>query len=497
MQLSVPATVFLPLSVRLLLVVQLATLAVTARGQVLTIPSDDSPRTFEPAQSYGSTGPTEPVATSDSSVDMPDFVMTIRTELIGRFVNQETVRSDNVATQVMEANVTGYQTTTTNVQLRSTDSPQNARLDVLIQGTVSSNTVGLTQQARIATLGSHTFNVTKPVFFDGTTYLTKNAYGSLQARQFPQTVDTVASGLPLIGRIGNRVAWSEIYRRMPMTDAIVVRQVADDVLPEVNRSVDSHLSDLNRTWRTLRRQLESLSGNDGIQWTASSTSDSFSTTARNRSVTQRVAGTKQLPVRLEKGEDFVLLLTQEGVNRSLARLPIAGMTLPDAALQQLLADLKDVQNDPSGLQTILEQPELLTQEPLLFSIKFAEVQPIALQYTDGWVTALLKFQIIPKIGEPGLMQLVKARLRGEAADDGSWEIVLNKLSAEPASSNAQPDLYTNLINSPAIASQIPSTPLPRTIDLRKFHPKMPLFRLHRVQSQNGQLRISVRTIKSP
>lgn len=484
------ASVILQNSVRLLMICQLSTLCGGARGQIfippqsLTIPAE----TFDQSS--------EPLSATATRTTAADFELTVRTDLLARFVNRESVRSNPVATQVMEANVTGYQTTTTNVQLQSANSSDRARLDVLTQGTVSSNTIGLTPQARISTLGNHTFNVTKPVFFDGANFLTKSAYGSLQVRQYPQAIDTVASGLPLIGRIGNRVAWNEVQRRMPATDAIVVRQVADDVIPKVNAAVDSQLSDLNRNWQSLRRTLDRLSGSDTIQWNASSTSESFSTNATNRSVRNRSGDVRVLSADLGEPEDLVLLVSQEGINRTLAQLPLAGLTVSDATLRQLGAWLKDARNDPSQLQALFSQLGQLKQEPLLFSVKFAEVEPLSLTFVDDWLTIRIMFQIVPKVGEPGLMQLVSVRLVGEPEQDGNWSIAVNKITAEPASRNAEPDLYTNMINNPAIVSQIPATTLPRNIDLRKYHEKMPLFRLHRIQSRGGQLRISVRAIDS-
>jgi len=448
----------------LLLLCQWVARCPDARGQLFvpspsyTVPSDDSPRSY-----------------ADSLLsNTADFVITVRTSLLAEFVNGQTVRSGNVATQVMGANVRGVQTTTTSVRLQSQQNADQARLNIVTQGAVSSNTLGLTPQARIATVGNHTFNITKPVYFDGTKFLTKQAYGSLQVQQFPQVVDTVASGLPLIGRIGNRVAWNELQRRKPTTDAIVARQVADDVLPEVNRSVDESLADLNRSWRSLRTTLDRLSGSDQIMWSASSTPDSFSTSSRNGSIASRAVQTERLSAELAPQESLAVVLSQEGANRWLGRLPLAGATLSDTALQQIGEVLKEARERPAALSLLFGQGDLLAAEPQLFSIRFATVEPLALEFSENLLTVRSKFQIIPKVGEPGVMQSVAVRLAGQSEGDDMWSIAVKDLAAEPASRNEQPDIYTNLINSPAVASQIPRRNCPeksisRNI-IRRFRP---------------------------
>ena len=246
----------------------------------LEIPPNESPARFEPTLDP-SIGSYQPIQTR-SLAETSDLSITLRTELLSPFVDGQTVKSNNVATQVMEADVRGVQTTMTTIRLQSTSNSTMAQLNISAQGTVSSNTIGYTSQAIIATAGSHTFDIIKPVYFDCNQFLTKPAYGGLQARQYPQAVNGVASGVPLVGRIGDRIAWNQVYQRMPQSDSIVVRRVADDVLPEVNSSVDKELFRLNKGLRDIRSQLDRIFGSDQLVWTANSTASSFSTNSVNR-----------------------------------------------------------------------------------------------------------------------------------------------------------------------------------------------------------------------
>ncbi|MEZ6126440.1 MAG: hypothetical protein R3C49_25230 [Planctomycetaceae bacterium] len=426
-----------------------------------------------------------------------DLHVTLRTDLLSPFVEQETTRSNPVSTQVLEANVQGMQTTTTSIHLTSVDCSSEARLNILAKGTVSSNTVGLTPQARIATLGSHTFDVTKPVFFDGTRFLTKPAYGTLQARQFPQSVSSVASGMPLVGRIGDRIAWNEVYRRMPLSDSIVVQRVADDVLPTVNARVDEQLSELNRTWRSVRSILEQTAQGDPLQWHAASTSNSLMIDVRNPALQSRFAG-GELSAALASEEVACVLFTDAGVNRALAHLPLAGRTVSDSDLQNLVQQLQAVRSGSGDVRSLLAgflNSENRSQPAQLFSIQFASTDPLLLSFADGVVRVSIRFAVKPVSGPAGIMQSVSVDLSGAPDDDGLWSLVASGLKAEPANQGDAPDATTLMINAAGsqILKQQPPVRLPRRIDLSQFHARLPAVRLHRMQSETGQFRISVKS----
>jgi hypothetical protein len=483
------------------LLAQLAAVqAVHAQAQFppLTIPNYGPAPTFRIPEDSGLHDPDE-IDQSYASPQAGDFSITMRTVLLTPFVNRESVESDNVATRVMDADVRGIQTTATSVQLQSIPCSSRARLHIDTKGTVSSNTIGYTRQAQVATIGNHTFHVVKPVFFDGDRFLTKRAYGSLQVRQLPQAVNTVASGMPLFGRIGERIAWNEVYRRMPTTDSIVARQVADDVLPRVNSSVDTQLAELNQNWKKLTHRLQGMLGGDQLDWTASSTMQSFSMTAINRSLTHRTADpARQLLAELSGPEAAAIVLSEDGLNHLLARQSLAGLTLPDASLQRLVMAFRDLKDDPAVLLPSLKEAMNPTAEPLLFSVKLSDERPIQISLEDGLFTLALKFQTISKLGDPSQMHLMKVRLGGQSTSLGAWAVSVKDISVEPASNNELPDTWTKLIGTQAkqIVEKIPATELSREIDLRRFHQKLPLLKLYRIQTENAQLRVSFRLSSS-
>ncbi|MFY9256252.1 MAG: hypothetical protein WAO83_22550 [Fuerstiella sp.] len=454
-----------------------------------SLPTFDDPSipAFEPDQTFG------PISPPSASTATSDLAITLRTELLSPFVDDQTVKRDNVATQVMEADVRGVQTTMTTIRLQSTDNSSMAQLNISAQGTVSSNTIGYTSQARIATAGSHTFDIIKPVYFDGNQFLTKPAYGGLQARQFPQAVNSIASGLPVVGRIGDRIAWNQVNRRMPQSDAIVVRRVADDVLPEVNSAVDKELFRLNKGLKDIRSQLDRIFTGDQLVWTASSTATSFSANALNRSVLRRSDPIgPSLSPELTEQEAASILISEDGINHLLAKQPLGGLTVSDATLQKVFLAIQEAGSDPQKIITVLSRPAELIAEPLIFSLKFAEVTPLQIYFEDGLLIVAIKFQVQPKAASASQMHLMKIQLAGQSGDNGKWSIALKQINVTPASSNEEPDSWTQLINVQAgsMVNRVPPRDLPRTFDLQDFNEKLPVLRIFRMQSEAGQFRIS-------
>ncbi len=450
-------------------------------------------QSFSPTPSL--TIPSYDIAPRPEATGAPvsDFSLTVRTDVLNHFVERQTVESNDVATQVMEANVRGVQTTTTSIHLQSVNSNNTARLHILTTGTVSSTTVGLTSQARVATLGNHTFSVTKPVFFDGDRFLTKPAYGSLQARQIPQAVNSVASGMPLLGRIGDRIARRAVFRRMPTSNAIVVRQVADDLLPKVNAQVDRQLAELNRKWRDLRQTISQVAGGRQTSWAASTTDNSFSLSASSPSTTQHTATSgPSLTTDLQDPEVVAVTFSQDSINRWLAAQPLGGLTIPDTTLPQAIQTFQNAKDDPQAILQLLQRQTESSVEPLIFSLQLADSSPVSLALKEGLLTLQIRFQVVPKQAPASQMHQMRIVLGGQGATDGKWTIALQKISVDPADRNAAPDAWTTLIGAQAkqMVDRVPPSELPRSINLRHIDKRIPTVRIHRIQCEGGQLRIS-------
>lgn len=454
--------------------------------------SDD--RFEEPFQ-----GPSRPSVRAGSEVPaagvqvFEDLSVTVATPLLARFVNDEKVKSKPVVTQVMEANVSGTQTTTTKVGLQSVESSKRAELQIVTEGTVSSTTVGVTRQATINTVGSHTFQVMKPVYFDGRQFLTKQAYGSLQARQFPQAVNTnVARTFPLLGRLGNQIAWNQVQRRMPMSDAIVVRKVADDVLPSVNEAVDGELIKLNRRWSEFNQRLSGISLLPTLNWSTASTSNSMTIAVSNPEIDSRILRFSPLTDVLREEEVCCVLLDQLAVNHWLDRQKLEGLQVSDADMQQLAIQLPTLMKQPAELIELFRNDSQAGRPALLFSVKLASERPLRMQFRNGMLYFTVRFQLLPTLGQPSIVQEVSVSLQGEPAEDDQWAIAIRDVEVKPAEDSAQPDTWTNVIGTQVktlLKNQRPSA-MSRVLRSSVWDERFPDLKLDRIQAVDGFLRVA-------
>ncbi|MEZ6061052.1 MAG: hypothetical protein R3C19_11870 [Planctomycetaceae bacterium] len=204
----------------------------------------------------------------------PLLQISVRTSLLDQLLSRTIVKPGDVTTRILDASVRGSRTTETVIHVRGQSCPDMAQVDLVACGTVSSSTVSVAPGARVASAGSHTYEIIKPVYFGDGKLLTRPGHGSLQARNMTQSVNSVVSGVPLVGPLGDQIAWRETLRRNPAVEAVIVRQVADEVLPEVNRNVDAELAAVNQSWQFATAQLKALLPGGSLQWQSSSTVES-------------------------------------------------------------------------------------------------------------------------------------------------------------------------------------------------------------------------------
>ena len=428
-----------------------------------------------------------------------DASIAIASDLLSSLISQTTVENDDVATRVLEADVRGIQTTTTSVTVETEKDVRQARFNLIAKGSVNSNTIGVTRQARIATQGSHIFSVRKPVFFDGRLFRTKAAYGRLQARQVPQNVQSITTGIPLIGDVGNQIAWQEVLRRMPESDAVVVRRVADDVMPKFNRRTDRRLAALNLTWAEFRGQVDRIVGSR-VAWTARSDENYVQLETRG---TESSAVPAPFPNQLQDSESCVIVVSGAAVNQVLNDLPLDGLTVTDTALRTLLENSRNNTRGMAGLVPILQNLDAETQ-PILFSIELARQQPLKIRFSRGALSIELTFRILPIAGPAGQWIKVSTPVRGISVEEDKWSLKLDETVCSPVAPDAEPDQWTTMIRSQVSQiSKVVQPPVwPRTLNLNQLLKRtddeatLPEIQLHRILMSENWLRVSFRTVPS-
>lgn len=431
------------------------------------------------------------------SVSNPDAHagLTLRTSLLNELIHSESTRRKNIRTQILEASVSGWQTTSWQVRAQSHESDSGILLSINADGNVTSSTVGVTPQARINSCGNHRFHAIKPVLFDGYRFLTNRAYGNVVARQTPRRVMSLSSGVPVVGPIGDRLAWTEVLRRNPQTQAVVVRRVADEVLSDVDESVDAELAMAGKSWKQIRTQLIQSVGSVEPVWTASSTPESISINA-----SFDTANTSALPdsgrIPLAEAEDIAIQSGESFVNVCLQSLPLAGVVISDTDLQQFGSSLPQLLSG-SFAGTDRQTYSLPNAEPTLFSIQLHQDQPLSVQFRDGAIVLNVRFQVLPRLAAASGFHVLSVRLTGRRTGPSSWTVHVQDSTVTADESRAS-SAWTELIRNQAdgIIAQMQLSEFPDRIDQSLLPSWLPPLNVYRIQSDQQTLRVSLQVDRS-
>jgi hypothetical protein len=433
----------------------------------------------------------------DAAAGMEEFVrVSMRLRFLQHTWNREVLEQDPVSTQVGEAQVSGHQTTSVQVRLSASPGGQIAQLNLHGTGNVRSNTVGVTQQARVNSLGNHTFELTKSIYFDGCQFLTRRSHGQVIARTEPVAISTVVSGVPLLGALGERIAWSETYRRQPRTNAIVARQVADDVLPQFDSRVDQELADANNSWAKTRRQFSQQLPGRSIEWQADSTTEGltiragFGTSPGTWQAARPILQTVMKPDPQHR-EDLVVSVSDVLINELLKTVRLNGLSVSDATLQSLQGIDPDSLLVGGQLKIPQALKEALATPAVLFSLQFADDQPLEVLFERASVAVVLRFRVLPKIGIASDMHRLKLILKGADGGQGRFAIRIADVEVESENTAAAESAITEIIRTQTREMLLnqPPTLLPRFASLKQ-ETELSDLQLREIRARDGVLRVS-------
>lgn len=178
--------------------------------------------------------------------------------MLTKLLGETSQTTGPVVDYILGANVSGTEWTTTTVSVRIEPSEHGAVVNLVLDGTVQSSTVGATSQANIYTSGYHRFGAMKPIHFDGTNITTGPAQMLyVQPSNTTTGASTQFSGFPILGGIADSIAVREAEKRRGESEAIAAERVQSRVLPEVDSRVDKLIQDANsRLHSQLQRRLK-------------------------------------------------------------------------------------------------------------------------------------------------------------------------------------------------------------------------------------------------
>ncbi|MBC7965517.1 MAG: hypothetical protein H7Z17_06265 [Fuerstia sp.] len=484
------------------------------------------------------------------------FGITIRNATLEQRLVRTRTEQEPVSTNILGSDVQGQQTTTTETRIRIVPDAGCMRFDVVSTGDVSSQTTGVNPQVMIDSTGRHHFEITKPFWFNGKTFLTKPGYGTIQASQAPRrVVSAVGATMPLLRPLSDRVAWDEVTRRQAEINQAVAEDVTRTVLPKFDRIVDEEFTSLKRQLAGLQAQVESTLKTSPMSWVARSSETSFSIAAipQSRSVVEGERFNSQ-PVNLPQlanGEEVAFTLSDSVATALLEKYVPGGLVLTDTQVEKASKVWNKAGEEKWSLASLMQLFQEIERnssaEPTAFSIQLAKVQPIAIRFDRGDVCIETSFQILPKGAAPSGWMKTTWRMRGRGVSDSQWAVALRQVDVgdaedslpmadvqQPEPNPASPELripadttfqptdgvepveqapgsaadenqvttvesgtvWMSVVKdaTQSLLKQIPVATLPKEFELPTSLPGSPRIRVVRIESADGVLRAAFRLV---
>lgn len=251
-----------------------------------------------------------------------------------KVVNQHRMENGPVDDCILGAKVDGCQTTVTDVGVHLIPSSRFARMNLVVNGQVSSNTQGVTPQATVYTWGNHYFTAFKEVDFDGDRFWTGPASVSVQANNTTTGACTKLSGIPLLGRFVDNIAINSAESRRGESEAIAASRVTDRVVPQLDAEVDRDFGPQGKNTSGLQRQLATFRELGVYPETKT-----YKTSSNNLFMNARLMAPDELGGAAPEpivGPGLSLQVHESLINNSTDRAGLQGQTMTQDQLSDLL-----------------------------------------------------------------------------------------------------------------------------------------------------------------
>ena len=310
-------------------------------------------------------------------------------EFLNRLMSDARTEQGPVVDNVLGAAVSGQQTTKTTVGIDLRASPNTAKFDLAVSGTIQSNTVGVTSQASVQTSGYHTFLAAKPVTFDGQKFSTGPATISVNPHNTTTGISTNVNFFLFRG-IAQSIASQEVEARRGQAEAITASRVRERVLPKFNEEADKSFAEA-----TTKIEKEVFAGlratglyPDAI--TYQSTDTVLRVNSRLMASGELGADTPHAGLASDRGA--TVMLHESAINNSIDRLELAGQTLNDKELKTKVEAFlsKTLSREVKFKEAAKAPAEDGDEEKTLSAIMFAPADPMRVRIENGELVLVIR-----------------------------------------------------------------------------------------------------------
>lgn len=311
---------------------------------------------------------------------------------LNRLMSQSKAEQGPVVDFVLGANVSGNQITYTTVNVDLKPSDNTARFDLRLNGNINSSTAGVTPQATVWTQGNHTFTASKEVNFDGFNFSTLPATIAVNPHNTTTGISTKVSGIPILGRIANRIASEQVEEKRGQAEAIAASRVQDGVLPRFNQEVDRSFAE--QGYKLNNEVFSGLRATGLFPDTFN-----YQTTDQLLTMNARVMSPHQIAGAIPESRYLSTtgatgLIHETAINNAIDQIGLAGQTLTEEQLKAKVEEFISKATNkpfkfaaPPPVQPAEEQGE---DEKRLNAIIFAPVDPIRVRIVDNELRIVIR-----------------------------------------------------------------------------------------------------------
>lgn len=302
--------------------------------------------------------------------------------LIQKLVSDIRCESGPVKDCILGAYVTGTQVTNTRLRADVRPSMNSAAFDLLVSGTTSSNTQGAKSPAVIYTRGQHSFNIAKPVYFDGQRISSGTANMNVNANNQTVGVSTKYDRIPILGGLARKIAFGEAQKKKTESEAIAARKLADKAIPRFESEVNAKFSEANANLEA--NLLEGLR-NRGIapdSYSARSSESHIAVSSRTiRTATLAANNAPGIPI---TSDGVSVQIHESAINAGIDSLKLSGRMTIDEVLARVEEALTELARKPISLRSETDDFDRDTD------FDFDPADPIRVRLEEGRAVFLLR-----------------------------------------------------------------------------------------------------------
>jgi hypothetical protein len=419
----------------------------------------------------------------DQAAPIGNLRLTVSESFLNRLVARDETKPGEIRDFILGAQVSGRQTTATQVRLDLLPSAANARGALVLNGTTQSATTGVTPQAMVDVASQQQFVAIKEIFFDGMQFSTRHAVVHVRAKNQTLGAFTPLTGT-LFGGIANRIAYREAERRKPEAEAVARDRVAERVFPEFDNTIDQQLASANDQLeskvRRLLRTANLMPTLQQVSTTETTLSYSMQVATETPTTTSAVFEGKR---NVDRGLN--LMVHESLLNALVARSGLKGMKTTDREIKALVApfEYKIGKDELEAAQPPVGLPGM---DNVVTDIEFDESDPLTIRLEQGRATVTMRAKFKPA-GQDVLPALAVTipytnELIGDKFVVTPGKVQVAALDKDDESSI--PPLAMSLLSN-AIEASLSKLATDRTLPASVWPISGPLPRIVEVQTQDG------------